>query len=398
MDLTLYPRRLQGTVAAIPSKSMTHRYLICAALADKPTDIFCHQTSLDMDATARCLCALGAEIEKTDFGYRVSPICKIPKKATLDCGESGSTLRFLLPIVGALGVHGTFLLAGRLAQRPLTSLWEEMERMGCQLSRPAENSILCQGKLTAGTYQVSGNISSQYITGLLFACTLIPGSSTLSITSTLESAPYVRMTEAALEDFGISTNYDALQYAFPYHSPGKICVEGDWSNAAFFFAANTLGSDIQINGLNDNSTQGDKAISKILSILEQKPVIDATDIPDLVPILAVAAGVKQGATFINIRRLRMKESDRVASVAAMLTALGLHVDVEENQMTVHPGTYKSTLIDSQNDHRIAMAAAIAATVADGPVTITNAQCVDKSYPQFWDIYKQLGGQYEQYIR
>ncbi len=398
MDLTLFPRKLHGSVNAIPSKSMAHRYLICAALADKPTKIFCHQTSLDMDATARCLCALGAEIEKTDYGYWVSPITNIPKEATLDCGESGSTLRFMLPIVGALGVQGTFLLAGRLAQRPLTSLWEEMERMGCQLSRPTEGSILCQGKLVAGTYQVSGNISSQFITGLLFACTLIPGICTLTILGNLESAPYVRMTEAALEDFGISTNYNTIQYAFPYHSPEKICVEGDWSNAAFFLAANSLGSDVQIMGLNDNSTQGDKAISQILSTLEQKPVIDAADIPDLVPILAVAAGAKRGTTFVNIRRLRMKESDRVASVAAMLNAFGIRVDVEENQMTVHPGNYKGALIDSQNDHRIAMAAAIAATVADGPVTIINAQCVEKSYPQFWDIYKQLGGQYEQYIR
>ena len=398
MDLTLLPHSLQGTVDAIPSKSMAHRYLICAALADKPTKIFCHQTSLDMDATARCLCALGATIEKTNYGYFVSPIQKAPTEATLVCGESGSTLRFLLPIVGALGVKGTFLLSGRLAQRPLTSLWEEMERMGCQLLRPTPDSILCQGKLMAGAYQISGNISSQFITGLLYACTLMPGVSSLSILGTLESAPYVHMTKAALKDFGISANYDALHYAYPYHSPENVIVEGDWSNAAFFLAANALGSDIKINGLNKNSAQGDKAVSKILKELSNQAIIDATDIPDLVPILAVASAAKQGAIFTNIRRLRMKESDRVASVAAMLTSFGIHVDVAENQMTVHPGMFKSAQIDTQNDHRIAMAAAIAATVADGPVTITNAQCVEKSYPQFWDIYKQLGGQYEQYIR
>ena len=181
MNITIHPRKLQGLIRVIPSKSQAHRYLICAALADNETELICPETSRDMDATADCLRALGAKIERTDTGYQISPIRELPKAAVLPCRDSGSTLRFLLPIVGAMGVDATFQMEGRLPQRPLSPLWEEMERMGCILSRPTKDTIRCQGRLRPGTYTIPGNISSQYITGLLFAHQII-GNSTLDIT------------------------------------------------------------------------------------------------------------------------------------------------------------------------------------------------------------------------
>jgi 3-phosphoshikimate 1-carboxyvinyltransferase len=372
--------------------------LICAAFADKPTSILCPETNQDIEATADCLSALGASIQRNTEGYLVSPVSVIPRKATLNCRESGSTLRFLLPIVGALGVDATFLLAGRLPERPLSPLWEEMERMGCRLSRPAENTLFCTGKLQPGEYAIAGNISSQYITGLLFALSLLDGDSSLKITGPLESAPYVHMTRDALCRFGVRADYDHISGQFPFRSPGNIEVEGDWSNGAFFLAATALGNDITTVGLSKNSLQGDRTVAGILHQLDANCTIDATNIPDLVPILAVAAGAKQGATFTGIRRLRLKESDRVATVAAMLEGFGAKVTTTEDTLAIAPANYAGCTVDSFGDHRIAMSAAIAATVADGPVTILKADCVSKSYPAFWEEYRRLGGKYEQYIR
>lgn len=398
MDITIYPGKLRGQVQAIPSKSQAHRMLICAAFADNPTTILCPQTNQDIEATADCLSALGASIQRNTEGYLVSPVSVIPQKATLNCRESGSTLRFLLPIVGALGVDATFLLAGRLPDRPLSPLWEEMERMGCRLSRPTENTLFCSGKLQPGEYAIAGNISSQYITGLLFALSLLDGDSSLKITGPLESAPYVDMTLDALCRFGVRADYNHISGQFPFRSPGNIEVEGDWSNGAFFLAATALGNDITTLGLSENSLQGDRTVAGILHQLDANCTIDATNIPDLVPILAVAAGAKQGATFTGIRRLRLKESDRVATVAAMLEGFGAKVTTTEDTLAIAPANYAGCTVDSFGDHRIAMSAAIAATVAGGPVTILNADCVSKSYPAFWEEYRRLGGKYEQYIR
>lgn len=398
MDITIYPKKLHGAIRAIPSKSAAHRLLICAAFADKETFISCPDTNRDIEATADCLHSLGANIKRENEGYHVTPIHSIPKNAVLNCCESGSTLRFMLPIVGALGIHGTFLMEGRLPSRPLSPLWEEMERMGCCLSRPTANTIECQGKLRPGKYTITGNISSQYITGLLFAVALLPGSCEILVDGKLESKPYVDMTFEALANFGVHTDRFRVNCSYPFTSPGKIDVEGDWSNAAFFLAANSLGSDIEITGLNPNSIQGDRAIGKALLSLKSYCSLSAADIPDLVPIMAVVAGSKQGACFTDIGRLRLKESDRVETVSNMLSALGAEVSADENTLTVHPASYRNCVIDAAGDHRIAMAAAIAATVADGPVTILGAECVNKSYPGFWDAYKELGGNYEQHIR
>lgn len=399
MDITISPKKLTGSVRAIASKSQAHRLLICAAFADKETVLECPDTNQDIEATADCLRSLGATISRTATAYHVRPIIQVPDTATLYCRESGSTLRFMLPIAGALGVDATFVLEGRLPYRPLSPLWEEMERQGCALHRPTETTLRCNGKLRSGHYSIDGSVSSQFITGLLFAMALTPGENSLTVTGSLESKPYIDMTQKALQLFGVNTDNYCVNTALPFSSPGTITVEGDWSNGAFFLAAKAIGNDVQVSNLDPNSPQGDRRIVNILDKLKNtNPVIDAADIPDLVPILAVAAATKNGATFTNIRRLRLKESDRVATVCSMLSQLGVKTEATENMLCVHPGSFHCCTIDSAGDHRIAMAAGIAATVADGPVTILGAQCVSKSYPSFWDEYCRLGGQYEQYIR
>ncbi len=398
MDICIYPHTLSGAVRAIASKSQAHRLLICAAFADAQTTLHCYETNQDIEATADCLRSLGATINRTETGYQITPSSAFPQAADLYCRESGSTLRFLLPIVAALGIDATFHMSGRLPKRPLSPLWEVLETHGCKLSRPTETTLRCTGKLQHGIFQIDGNVSSQFISGLLFALPLLTKESSILINGKLESKPYVVMTMDALSRFGVNTENFNLQSQYPFHTPGELTVEGDWSNAAFFLAANALGSNIHIQNLSYDSVQGDRAVSHILHEIDHIPTVDASDIPDLVPILAVVAGAKDGATFTNIARLRLKESDRVDSVIRMLSALGANATATENTLTVQPGQYHGCTIDAAGDHRIAMAAAIAATVAGGPVRICGAECVSKSYPSFWDEYTRLGGQYEQYIR
>ena len=395
MDITIYPGKLSGCIRAISSKSQAHRLLICAAFADQPTQLICPQTNQDIEATAECLRSLGAQIRHSEDGYIVTPAQETPKTATLSCHESGSTLRFLLPVVGALGVDATFVLEGRLPQRPLSPLWEEMERMGCSLSRPTENTVRCCGKLSSGTYFIDGSISSQFVTGLLLSLPLLDEPSDVIITGQIESAPYIDMTRQALAIFGISGK--STKEAF--RSPGYIQVEGDWSNAAFFLTAQSLGSNLQVSNLQADSLQGDRAVADILPMLTlSMPTVSAADIPDLIPILSVAAAANNGAVFTDIQRLRLKESDRVAAIISMLKNLGAAAHATENTLTVLPAKLSGGTVNSFNDHRIAMAAAIASTVCTGSVTIINAEAVNKSYPTFWAEFCRLGGHYEQYIR
>lgn len=206
MDLTIYPRKLSGTIRAIPSKSQAHRLLICAAFSDVPTKICCPETNQDIEATAGCLRALGTEIDRTADGYYVIPAVTIPNSIEMDCCESGSTLRFILPIVCALGIETTIHMSGRLPYRPLSPLWEELERMGCSLSRPTESTIHTSGQLTPGSYTIAGNVSSQFISGLLFALSLINGESQLNVTGKTESKSYITMTQRALSIFGVDTS------------------------------------------------------------------------------------------------------------------------------------------------------------------------------------------------
>lgn len=389
MDITIQPANLHGEVTAIPSKSQAHRYLICAAFCSSETTLICPDTNRDIEATADCLRALGAEITRTSAGYHIDPFQNVPQSAVLNCCESGSTLRFMLPIVGALGVDAVFQMEGRLPQRPLSPLWEEMERMGCTLSRPSANTIHCCGKLRGGDYTIDGGVSSQFITGLLFALSLIQEPCELFISGKIESQPYITMTEEAMGLFG----------APDYRSPGTVTVEGDWSNGAFWVAAQMLGSPISVRGLNAISVQGDRAVVDISHRLQESSItVSAADIPDLVPILSVLAAANHGAVFTDIGRLRLKESDRVATVIEMIENLGGKAESTEDTLTVHGTGFIGGIVDSHNDHRIAMAAAIAATVCEKSVTILGAEAVNKSYPKFWEEYRRLGGNYEQHIR
>ena len=394
MDLKVIPGKLSGRVSVVSSKSQAHRYLICAAFSDRKTMLHCPESNRDMEATVACLGALGAEILRTESGYLVTPVSQVPAKALLPCGESGSTLRFLLPVVGALGVDAVFQMHGRLAERPLSPLWEEMERMGCQLSFPEKTTLRCRGKLQPGTYTIDGSVSSQFLSGLLFAAALMPGTSHITITGHLASRPYVEMTRKAMEQFGRSTSNLTVTGGYPFVSPGSLSIEGDWSNGAFFLAANALGSRIVIDNLSESSFQGDKAVGKLLAQLHNHCTISADDIPDLIPILSIVAACRQGATFTNIQRLRLKESNRVDTILAMLRSLGGKAEATNDTLTVFGTGLTGGCVDCANDHRIAMSAAIASTVCQNPVILLGAECVEKSYPRFFAEYRKLGGNYE----
>lgn len=397
MRAVIEPGPLHGEIRAVASKSQAHRLLICAALAEGETEITCRESSRDIDATANCLRALGAGITCDGGVFRVRPIKAPVPGARLDCGESGSTLRFLLPVLCALGTGADVKMRGRLPERPLSPLWEELERHGAVLSRPEPDLVRAAGRISGGEYELPGNVSSQFISGLLLALPLC-GGGTVSLTGTLESAGYIDITRSALAAFGVDCGFDGGALTVPRgarcRSPGTLEVEGDWSNAAFWLCARSLGSELECTGLDPRSPQGDRAASELLAEIRRgNAVIDARGVPDLIPVLSVCAAVSPGATeFVNAGRLRIKESDRIASTAAMLRALGADVTEHPKGLTVRGrAALDGGAVDSANDHRIAMSAAVASTVCRGAVTVTGAQCVEKSYPAFWDDFKKLGG-------
>lgn len=407
MDITIFPEKLSGTVAAIPSKSHAHRLMVCAALADQPTRIEIPTICDDLMATISCISGLGGEIEHC-YGQAeiITPVHDLPLSTVANCGESGSTLRFFLPLAGALGLDTVFHLEGKLPYRPLSPLWEEMERNGCRLSwlnrssmqasgqrlpRSVTAGLHLTGQLRPGHYRIDGGVSSQFISGLLMALPILNGESRLELMGRVESKPYVDMTLQTLSQFGVEWHDFRTPGNQKFKSPGSATVEGDWSSAAFWLAAGAIGSDITMTGLNSESVQGDKAISSLLPQMQRNITISAADIPDLVPILAVVAAVNQGAVITDVRRLRLKESDRIATIIQMLNALGGRATADENTLTVYPATLTGGTVDACNDHRIAMAAAIASTVCKYPVTILGAECVSKSYPGFWKEFTRLGG-------
>ena len=401
MKVIIQPGPLEGKLQAVPSKSQAHRLLICAALGDRPTVLICGALNRDIEATAECLRALGAGVEYSSGEFRVTPITGPVFGAVLDCGESGSTLRFLLPVVCALGAEGRFLLRGRLPERPLSPLWEELERHGAVLSRPARDAVAFSGRLEPGHYSIPGDISSQYISGLLFALPLLDGEADLIPTGKLESAGYLEMTKRAQALFGLNWSGEQAGEAWRltspgrYRSPGLAEVEGDWSGASFWLAAGALSSGkIRISGLDPDSAQGDRAAAELIPCIRMGgAVIDSGNIPDLVPPLAAVAAASPGETrFINAGRLRLKESDRLQSVCAMLKALGAEAEEMPEELIVRgKETLCGGVVDSCGDHRIAMSAAVAALVCRSPVTILGAESVEKSYPAFWQDYRRLGG-------
>lgn len=491
MKIKITPQQLNGIIEAIPSKSHAHRLLIAQKLAalqggGQADPLVIPTFSEDIDATKGCLAQL-------DEG--------LPR---FDCRESGSTIRFMIPVAMALKDEAVFAGSGKLPQRPLSPLKEEMERHGCafdmlaaaktsakasdsaeSFSEAAKNpkmnasssakasadssdsakasgrgvtSEICRirGRLQPGKYELAGNISSQFITGLLFALPLLDGNSSLQLTTKLESAGYVDLTLQVLREFGIeirevrkttagenenaessSENY-LIRYEIPgnqiYREPEGLKVEGDWSNAAFWLVAGALGGDITCTGLNPESTQRDKEIVTVLekmgAEIERKntayhisekgaalhgETVSAAQFPDLVPVMAVAMTGADGISSItDAERLRIKESDRLATVCDFLTILGTDIRQTEDGLIIHENCTKTTpagspagtaahcpapplsggTVSSHNDHRIAMAAAVASCRADGPVIITGAEAVKKSYPDFFTDFVKLGGKIE----
>lgn len=402
-----------GRVAIPASKSQAHRLLICAALSDKETEIFCGGISKDIAATADCLNALGADISISEGGrIIVKPISRVPEGLReLRCGESGSTLRFLLPLVGALGAEAVFHMEGRLPERPLAPLDEELIGHGMSIQRQGR-LLVCGGRLRAGEYTLPGSVSSQYISGLLMALPRLEGDSRLNITGAVESAAYITMTEDALASCGVRLPKRARSYDIPggqtYSPPGRMRVEGDWSNAAFFLCMGALSeAGLTVEGLNLRSSQGDKGVLDILrrfgaevnegegSVFVRRGelkgcLIDAAPIPDLIPVLSVVASAAEGETrVINAARLRLKESDRLTSTADMLKALGGAVEELPDGLVIRGGALKGGEVDSCRDHRIAMSAAVAACAAEGTISVSEENCVEKSYPCFWQDYDSL---------
>ncbi len=410
---------LGGDIVPPPSKSRAHRLLICAALGEEPCNISCSSINDDMLATMRCLNAMGAAITYSSGCFAVNPI-KLVKGGILDCGESGSTLRFLMSVAAVLGADATFVGSGKLPQRPMGALTGVLASHGMEFIRTTadELPVVCRGKLRGGNYVLPGDISSQYLTGLLFALPLAVEDSTIEIAGTLTSASYVEMTLDALSAAGIVVGHKGNIFTIKgnqkYRMPQNLVVEGDWSSAAFWVVAGVVGRNpVTVSGMNADSLQGDKAIVDHLrnmgAFIEQSgdrttampshlfgAELDCTDTPDLVPVLSVAAAVAQGTTvFTGVGRLRFKECDRLAAMKELLALYGISSQIGEDTFTVFGGEPVATgIVDSYGDHRIAMTAAIMSTVAQGTTHIGGASCVAKSYPSFFDDFASLGGTVE----
>lgn len=401
MNVTITPALLKGTITPPPSKSQAHRLIIAAALSDGVCRLSNVELSQDIQATLRCMRTLNADASSDGTVIRGCNLVdgfEVPPPEIMDCGESGSTLRFLIPVALALQGGGKFTGHGRLMERPQGPYFDLFREKGIACS--LEDGVLTvSGKLTPGEYALPGDVSSQFVTGLLYALPLLEGDSEIQLTTGLESRGYVDMTLDALAQFGVSVDYDGDRR---FRVPGNqvyqhrdLAIEADWSNAAFWYAARLLGCQVEAAGLNPASVQGDRVIAAFCNRLrEPGPVeLDVSQCPDLVPPLAAMAALRDRETtrIGNAARLRMKESDRLSTTAALLTALGGRAEEGPDFLTVHGGTLTGGMVDCANDHRIAMAAAIAATACTGPVTVLGAQCVQKSYPDFWEVYKNLGG-------
>ena len=407
MDALITPGRLAGAIPAVASKSMAHRLLILAALADEPCTLRCNTTSADIEATKDCLRTL---LFATGSGAPV-----------LDCGESGSTLRFLLPVVGALGTEASMRMRGRLAERPLAPFDDELRSHGMRIERDGDE-LLVAGRLAPGRFMLPGDVSSQYVSGLLLAAPLLDGAVEVWVRKPVASRPYISLTVRALEQFGITVvTESAVQNSVLYErfsvnnsqiaAPAEVTVEGDWSNAAFWLAAGSMEAEgLTVTGLDLQSPQGDRAVLAALAAFGARIArkgsaaratadapratsMDVGAIPDLVPPLAAVAATTLGTTRLhNAGRLRLKESDRLVSVSSAINALGGHALENGDELVIHGvDQLRSGIVDACNDHRIAMMAAVMATHAAGPVTVRGAECVAKSYPTFWEDYEALGG-------
>ena len=415
MTLTITPTKLAGTVTPPPSKSQAHRLLIAAALAEGESVVSNIALSQDIQATMTCLQELGAEFamdgsKVTVRGMGAGVMSPLRRLALphLDCGESGSTLRFLIPIALAVRGGGIFTGRGRLMDRPLGPYSDLFREKGI-FWELREGTLTVQGLLEPGVYELPGNVSSQFFTGLLFALPLLNGPSALVPTTPLESEDYIHMTLQAMARFGVEMPA-TMSLPPQYHpqgnetyTPAEVTVEADWSQAGFWFAAGALENSVEVEGMKIPSLQGDW---RYLEMQEQiyagtgpEVAVDVSQNPDLVPPLAAAAALAAGKTtrLMNAARLRIKESDRLRSVTAVLNALGVDVTEGEDFLLIRGKDILlgGVTVDSFHDHRIAMMTAIAATRCERPVTLTGAEAVNKSYPDFWKEYARLGGKLQE---
>lgn len=415
MNTKVTLKSIGGSVTAIPSKSDVHRALICAALADRESRVNFACSSQDIDATISCLKALSAKIKTDDYGASVVPIKEVKRHSMLDCGESGSTIRFMLPVAAALGAQAEFTGHGRLSQRPLEPLAEVMKKNGCEFSELGKFPLKVDGELCGSCYEIRGDVSSQYITGLLLSLPIFGRGGKITVIPPIESEKYIDMTVDTMRKYGVDIKKDGNVFFVPSESFYKVqgdvySSDGDWSNAAFFLCAAAINGSVRYERIYKNSLQGDK---KIVSLLKEfganvtwgddfvqvsssclKGIdIDASQIPDLVPVLAVTAAFAQGKTKIyNAARLRIKESDRLAAITQSLQNIGAQVKELPDALEIIgcPGAKYSGTVDSFNDHRIVMSMAVASSNG-GDITVKDAQAINKSYPLFFDDFKLLGG-------
>ncbi len=401
MVVNIKKSRAIGTIAAPPSKSMAHRALICAALSGGSI-VRNIEYSNDILATLDCLAALGAKIEKSDNVITLGGLNPFDvREATLDCLESGSTLRFMIPLAFLLGSKITFVGSERLFARNLTIYQEIAEQNGIAFEKGEKSLTVC-GKLKSGDYKIAGNISSQFISGLLFALPLLEGDSTLEITGEYESEPYVDLTIKMLDDFGVEIKKCDRIYIIKggqKYTSKKLTVEGDYSNAAFLDGFNLLGGDVTVTGLEIASLQGDKIYKRMYNGLKSgEKQFDLSNCPDLAPVMFALSTVYGGAHFTGTKRLKIKESDRATAMQTELSKFGIKVDVGENDVTVFGGEIKTPVetLCGHNDHRIVMALSLLCSVTGG--SISEAESVAKSYPQYFEKIKHLGIVIENEIR
>lgn len=413
--------RIQGSIQAPASKSDAHRALICAAICGCGAEVSNMGSSIDVETTLEALDSLGASFMKTGDKVCFTGWDFSGEGQQVNCRESGSTLRFMLPLCAAMGMKRTFVGQGRLPDRPISVIVDQLKAHGV-IATGNRLPLTLSGRLEAGTYVIPGNISSQFVSGLLMALSCLPGTSQIVVPGKLESKAYVDMTVDTLTRFGINwqcisreknTTYCLSDDHQTTAAPEEYLVEGDWSGAAFPLVAGALGGKVMVKGLNPESRQGDKAVTEIIAMAggnvkylgdrtveitapekQLNPVeVDISGIPDLFPVLAVlAAGAQGRSTFHNVSRLRIKESDRVETVRQLLVSLGGSMTVDGDTVYVDgTGSLKGGTVDSFGDHRIAMAGAVASLICRQSVTILGAECCAKSYPEFFQDFERIGG-------
>ncbi|MGN1044278.1 MAG: 3-phosphoshikimate 1-carboxyvinyltransferase [Acutalibacteraceae bacterium] len=409
----IYSQNLEGEVEILPSKSYLHRAIICASLSGKLSRIYPVVYSDDVLATINAMRTLGATIDTFENHIIIRKFIPVNKNVEIDCFDSGSTLRFLIPLVATLGIKTKFILGKSLSERPIEPYLKALSYNGLKFKFSGSSELLVSGKLVSGEFFVSGGISSQFVSGLMMALPLLKGDSKIILTSELESCNYVNMTVYTMEKFGVNVKKITEGYLIPSlqkYMPCNFFVEGDWSQAAFFLVAAAVGGKIILKNLNNNSIQGDKIIADILSEMganisyfEDDMIvssdhlkgitIDAKNIPDLVPVICVAAIFSEGITKIhNVKRLKFKECDRLNAICEELKKLGANITSDDNCIIIrggkklHPGS-----VWSHNDHRILMSLVVAANQIQGVTEISDIDCVKKSYPDFFRIFRHLGG-------